>query len=185
MALPSDKSGGKQSAMAETFAPLAILTVLAGGGGAFLGMTLAGVPPPPNATKERASHSEAPPAKPPCAAHGHGACEEAAPAGAHGAPAPTLALKTLAPIVTNLASPERTWIRMQCAVVYDAAELPHPDVLFALIMSDTIAYLRTLTLGSLEGAEGLRRLQEDLSERVATRSEGQIREYIIETLVVQ
>lgn len=182
MASPSGASGAKKSAMAETIAPLAILTMLAGGGGAFLGTTLVNPTPAPGGAVEQAGRSEAPPAPPPCAAHGHGACEEAAPAAPQAGPA--LTLKTLTPILTNLASPPRTVIRLQCAIVYDAG-LSHPDVVFAQIMSDTTAYLRTLTLGSIEGAEGLRRLHEDLSERVATRTEGHVREFIVETMVVQ
>lgn len=65
------------------------------------------------------------------------------------------------------------------------AATPHPDEMFAKITADTLAYLRTQTMASLEGAEGLRRVQEDLSERVAIRSEGHVHELIIETMVVQ
>ena len=37
----------------------------------------------------------------------------------------------------------------------------------------------------MEGAAGLRNLREDLTERVAIRSKGVVRDIVIETLVVQ
>jgi flagellar FliL protein len=48
-----------------------------------------------------------------------------------------------------------------------------------------MAYLRTLHLPQLEGASGLQALREDLAERVRLRSGGKVREFVIETLVVQ
>jgi len=42
-----------------------------------------------------------------------------------------------------------------------------------------------LTIVQLQGGSGLQSLREDLNERVAIRSEGHVRELIIETLVVQ
>ncbi len=98
---------------------------------------------------------------------------------------PSLQLKALAPIVTNLASSEKAWIRMQSSIVYDATALPHPDIIASQITADVIAFLRTQTVASIEGAAGLRHLQEDLNERVLIRSEGNVHEIIIETLVVQ
>ena len=102
-----------------------------------------------------------------------------------GARTPLLQLKELPPIVTNLASPEKAWIRMQASIVYDTSLVTQPDIMVAQIVSDTVAFLRTETLASIEGAEGLRRLREDLNERASIRSDGHVRELIIETLVTQ
>ena len=44
---------------------------------------------------------------------------------------------------------------------------------------------RTVTLRQIEGASGLQHLREDLNERVALRTKGQVRELIVEMLVVQ
>jgi flagellar FliL protein len=96
-----------------------------------------------------------------------------------------MTVKELPPIVTNLAKPETAWIRLQAAIVFDPKEFPHAEKLAPEIMSDITAYLRSLSIGALEGADGLRRLQEELEERVAIRSEHKVREFIIETMVVQ
>lgn len=112
-------------------------------------------------------------------AAGHGATDKppAAPV--------KLEVRDLPPIVTNLARPAKSWVRLQSAIVYDASELPHVEALVAALMGDITAFLGTLDLASLEGPDGLRRLQEELSERAATRSERRLREFIIETLVIQ
>jgi flagellar FliL protein len=94
-------------------------------------------------------------------------------------------LKDLTPIITNLAEPRETWIRLEASLVFDAKAVPIPDVLTGEISGDILAYLRTVTLTQIEGASGLRQLREDLNERVAIRSEGRVRELIIQTLVVQ
>ncbi len=94
-------------------------------------------------------------------------------------------VRELSPIVTNLAEPANNWIRLQSAIVFDPQELPDPEKTIAELTSDITGYLRTISLGSLEGADGLRRLQEELSDRAAIRSNGKIHEFILETMVVQ
>jgi hypothetical protein len=74
---------------------------------------------------------------------------------------------------------------LQAAIVYDPKGMEHPEKLIAELMSDITAFLRNMTLPALEGSEGLRRLQEDLTERAVTRSNRKVREVIIETMVVQ
>lgn len=96
-----------------------------------------------------------------------------------------LTVRELTPIVTNLAEPATNWIRLQSAIVFDPAELPHPEKVIAELTGDITGYLRTVPLTNLEGADGLRRLQEELSERAMIRSNGKIHEFIVETMVVQ
>ncbi len=76
-------------------------------------------------------------------------------------------------------------MRLQSAIVYDAHETEHPESLIPAIMSDITAFMSTVDVSSIEGADGLRRLQEELGERAATRSERHVKEFIIESLVVQ
>ena len=94
-------------------------------------------------------------------------------------------LRDLAPIITNLAQPPGTWVRLEASLVFNPKAGPLPDVLVGEIGNDVLAYMRTVTLKQIEGASGLRQLGEDLDERVAIRSEGKVRELIIQTLVVQ
>jgi len=91
----------------------------------------------------------------------------------------------LSPIVTNLAQPEGAKVRLQASILFNKKEVASPTVVAAQITDDLIGYLKTLTIVQLQGGSGLQSLREDLNERVAIRSEGHVRELIIETLVVQ
>lgn len=94
-------------------------------------------------------------------------------------------LLDLPPIITNLADPADTWVRLQASIVYDDKAVPKPQVLAARIAEDILAYMKTVTLAQIGGASGLEHLREDLNERASIRSDGHIRELIIQTLVVQ
>ena len=91
----------------------------------------------------------------------------------------------LPPIVTNLAAPQDTWIRLEGSIVFDPRLMPHPEAAAAKLGDDILAYLRTLTLKQLEGPVGLEGLRQDLNERAATRTGGKTHEFVIRTLVVQ
>ncbi|TVR05888.1 MAG: hypothetical protein EA385_03035 [Salinarimonadaceae bacterium] len=94
-------------------------------------------------------------------------------------------LHRLTPVVTNLRSPADVWIRVDLALVMEAPDEPTRDRLAAEIAADTLAYLRTLDLARIEGASGLLFLREDLTDRAAARSQGAVREVVLESLVVQ
>jgi len=103
-----------------------------------------------------------------------------------GTPSPQRsAIVDLPPIVTNLGSPQDTWIRLEGSIVFDPKTLPHPEAVAAQIGDDVLAYLRTVSLRELEGPIGLENIRQDLNERAATRSGGKVRTFVIRTLVVQ
>lgn len=174
----------------KTLVPLMLLTLLGGGGGAFLGgwVLPALLSPQPAAGKKPLSDTE----ERADAAHGaqgkrgaHGA------QGAHGdvgRPAAgavsKMSVVQLPPVIANLAG-SRQLVRLQSAIVFDPLGLANVDSVVAALRADVAAFLSTLDLASIEGPDGLRRLQEELSERSSTRSGGHVREFIIETLVVQ
>lgn len=180
-------AGPQTSSSGQIVAALVVSTLIGVGGGAFLGSTLGGEPP--GSTGSTVADK---PAEGDVLSHAGGEKAEKG-HGAHGtresagkdAPPSKMRLKELAPIVTNLASPETGWVRLQAAIVYDAEALPQPDILISEVTADIVTFLRTMTLASIQGADGLRRLHEDLSERAVIRSEGRIREFIIQALVVQ
>lgn len=226
-------AGGKsKGGLMGLLIPLIAVTVVGGGGGAFLGMSLLAPKEPEKgktagegvqsaaekpAAEESAGHAKS---EDKGEAHG-GAKAEAhgeshgeshgdkqgdahgksdAQAGAHGEahgdphgkaaekappPPPELRVKELPALVTNLGGDKRNWVRLQSAIVYDAHETQHPEALIPEIMSDITAFMSTIDVSSIEGADGLRRLQEELGERATTRSERQVKEFIIESLVVQ
>src|SRR5689334_17401659 len=49
----------------------------------------------------------------------------------------------LPPIVTNLGTPQDTWIRLEGSIVFDPKSLPHPEAVAGRIGDDILAYLRT------------------------------------------
>jgi flagellar protein FliL len=94
-------------------------------------------------------------------------------------------LRKISPVVTNMAAPAGTWIRMEGSVVTDPLNEEEASVLVARIGEDIVSYLRTVSATQIQGARGLQYLREDLNERATIRSGGKVRELIIETLVVQ
>lgn len=94
-------------------------------------------------------------------------------------------LRKLAPVVTNMATPPGAWIRLEASVVTDALNEEEANILVARLGGDVASYLRTISPSQIEGARGLQYLREDLNERASIRSNGKVRELIIETLVVQ
>jgi flagellar protein FliL len=90
------------------------------------------------------------------------------------------------PIITNLKDPSTAWIRLEFSLVFgDAANDKEIPILIEKITDDTLKYARTLKLVDLEGATRVSHLREDLLDRANTRSNGQVRDIIIRTLVVQ
>lgn len=156
-------SKGKGSTM-SLILTLAGLTVLGAAGGGVVGTMIV--------AKVKGSLAGAPPAPPAAVA-------------AKSAFADDMIIRELAPIVTNLAQPEGTKIRLQASILFDKKDVPVPNLIASQITDDLIGYLKTLTIAQLQGGSGLQSLREDLNERVAIRSEGHVRELIIETLVVQ
>lgn len=110
--------------------------------------------------------------------------EAPAPDAKSGRLAAKVSLHALPPIVTNLASPERAWIRVEASLLVEG-EASDAKALSASVTEDTIAYLRTLSLPLIEGASGLLHLREDLNERARVRSAGKVREVIVHTLIVE
>jgi flagellar protein FliL len=91
----------------------------------------------------------------------------------------------LPPVVTNIAAPPDVWVRIEGTIVFEGKALPHAEALAGEIAGDMLAFMRTQTLTQIQGAAGLQHLRQDLAERIATRSDGRVREFIIKSLVVQ
>jgi len=94
-------------------------------------------------------------------------------------------VRELPAIVTNLAAPADARIRLQASIVFDKKAVSNANILAAEIGGDVLTFMRSSTLSQLQGASGLLHLREDLSERAAIRSNGEVKEFIIEALVVQ
>ena len=153
----------KKPGVLGALVPVIVLTLAAAGGGALVGRQIV------SATRAAEDKALANP----------DAKAAAAPA------EPARALKELTPVVTNLASPDGAWIRLQTALVFDKTDAPAMDLLAPKVGEDVLAFVRTLTLEQIQGASGLEALRDDLNERARLRSDGKVRELLIETLVVR
>ena len=97
----------------------------------------------------------------------------------------SMGLKPLAPIVASLASPERTWIRIEAALVMEGDQSAEAKMLAAQITEDLVAFLRTVPLAQIQGASGFQHLREDLNDRVRVRSGGKVHELVIQALIIE
>ncbi|MGQ7792573.1 flagellar basal body-associated FliL family protein [Faunimonas sp. B44] len=140
---------------------MAALTLLAAGAGAFFGLNLVDFVASSGAAR-------------------HGPTAEAA----HGPVSPSN-LRPLPPVITNLADPPNVSIRLDAALVFADPAPPQAEALASAIAEDILAFLRTVSLRQIEGPSGLQHLREDLVERASIRAEGEVRDLVIQTLVVQ
>ena len=95
-----------------------------------------------------------------------------------------VSLRTLAPIVTNLAHPDKTWIRIEALLVMDE-QTPDAGTLSAQIVEDIVAFLRTVSLSQIQGASGFQHLREDLNDRVRVRSGGKVRDLVVQSMIIE
>lgn len=154
--------GTKKSGMMGTILVMVGVTVIAAGGGFGVGTMLVG--------RIKASMQNAAPAEAPAKAVPYSSETE---------------VRALPPLITNLAEPQKAEIRLQTSIVYSKKAVQDPALLTAQLSEDFIAYLKTLSMAQLQGASGLQNLREDLGERAAIRSQGKVREVIIEALITR
>lgn len=148
-----------------TIAALAVLTVVAGSGGWFVGQLLA--PPPPTQKTEAVAEVA------PNATGAEGLTKIATEANG---------VVQLDPITTNLAYPSENWVRLEVALQFNGI----PDVALAeQIHQDIAAYLKTVSLQQIQGPRGFQYLRDDIQERVDLRSDGRVTNVMFRTFVIQ
>lgn len=168
--LPDGVAPPKKSSKAQTIGALVGLTVIALAGGGALGFLLKKDPPAAVA--------------PPAAASAEVSADTpkltAAPAGTK------QVVQQLEAIVTDLASPPGTQVRLEAGLLLSLSEDESVDqaVLAAQIQADTLVFLRTLELAQIEGSRGLLHLKEDLLERAKLRSTA-VEDVIVRSLIVK
>lgn len=91
-------------------------------------------------------------------------------------------LVALPNMVTNLASPEKIWIRIEASAMIES---DNPEKLAAQLAEDIVAYLRTMTLDQVQGASGYHYMKEDLDERVRLRGQGKVRDLVLQSFIVE
>jgi flagellar protein FliL len=173
-------AGPKKSSPVILIAALAVLTLVAGGGGWLIGGMLA---PKPLSTEEAKLVDDA---KAAIALKKAGEKPEGE-ASKKDEGLPKIATEAngvvqLDAITTNLAYPTENWIRLEVALLFKGA----PDVAMAeQIHQDIAAYLKTVSLQQIQGPRGFQYLKDDIEERVDLRSEGRVTNVIFRTFVIQ
>ena len=157
------RPAARGGSMLQSIAAFAVLTVVAAGSGTLLGFHLVGSVEDAMASKSVEEQAPMPEAR----------------------YATGTSLLKVPPVIANLAAPQDTWVRVEASIVVADEEISSPDILAGEIAEDILAFLRTVSLEQIQGPSGLLHLKEDLNDRVAIRSDDQVRELIIETLVVQ
>ncbi len=174
MAEPDPPAGRKKKTSFMALLIEWLLVTLTAGG---VGVALTAMNPPPTPAADPADQRPvklAPEKKEPVKAAAAADC---------GAPGPSLL--DLPSIVTNIADPPDTWIRLEAAIVFDPKTLQHPEVVAAEIATDELAYLRTVSTAELQGPIGLQNIRQDLRDRALVRSNGKITDLLLKTLVLQ
>ncbi len=147
---------------------MAVLTLIAGGAGAGFGLYLA-------AQIKSMTGQEAKEAK-----------EAKEVAEAQGPPRiENPNVRDLPPIITNIGQTSDTWFRLHAAIIFDPAVVEKPDVMAAEISGDILGFPQTLSVEHFSGPTGLQHLREDLNDRALVRSDGRVRELVIESIAVQ
>ncbi|CAN5118232.1 flagellar basal body-associated FliL family protein [soil metagenome] len=152
----------KKGSLLSTLLGIAAVTVLAAGGGVLLGFQVHSLIEVAAKKKLEASDGKTP-----------------------GAYTGTFAVKTIPPVITNLAQPQQTWLRIEASLIFEGEMPPDADALAAQVSGDYLAFLRTVSLAQIQGAAGLVHLREDLTERAKTRSGGRVRELVIQALAIE
>ncbi len=161
----------KKPTLVITIAAIAVLTLLAAGGGWLVGNMLA--PPPAEKPAEEVAKAEA---------GGEGGAEGEAVQEVPHISTEANGIVLLDPITSNLAYPSDNRIRLEVALMFKGV----PDVKLAEeIHQDILAYMRTVSLQQVQGPRGFQYLREDLQERVDLRSEGRVTNVMFRTFVIE
>jgi flagellar FliL protein len=164
---------------------LLILAVLGAGAGAGFSMMFfkadaSAVPGKAASAGRQDPHTAAASGKP---GDAHGAPKKADAAG--GGDAHKEQVVGLDPILVTLGGQQKSWARLELAVVIEAGEKNDRDILLKSISEDMMSFLRTVPLSHVESAVGLEYLREDLSEIARLRSKGRARGVVLRSLVVE
>ncbi|MCA3554241.1 flagellar basal body-associated FliL family protein [Aestuariivirga sp.] len=89
------------------------------------------------------------------------------------------------PVLTTLADPPGTWIRLEASILVKPGGQKTPELLAEQAGEQVLAYLRTVRLSQLEGPSGLLALRDDLNETVRSLSQGDVRAILIHGLLVE
>ena len=91
----------------------------------------------------------------------------------------------LEPVVTNLADPPNTWIRLEAAIRIVPDYDGDKELLRREISEDLLGFMREVSLRHVSGAAGLNHFKQDITDRARTRSQGAVSDLLLKMLVVE
>lgn len=163
-----DRHGRGRPSQASTAIALLMLTIAAAAGGALFGLQLQALIERSDSQVNAAREVD---------------LLETGPVSA--LPDDAAAIRNLPPVITNLAGPQRAWVRIESSIVLAGEPSDDDDVLAARIAEDITAFVQTVSAADIEGASGFQNLREDLNDRVRVRSGGRARDLVIHGFVVE
>lgn len=159
----------KKPSLLSIILPVALLTLVAGGGGFAFGSLMVVAKHMPEPAKEAA------------AAEGQG--EVAA------EPQEKLEkgsiVRQLTPIVTNLLNPKEAWIRLEAAIVVKPEAASEQDLIAVESGDKIMGYLRSVSLAQIDGPSGLLHLRDDLNDLLAGDPQARVSRVLISSMVVE
>jgi flagellar protein FliL len=171
----SDKAERKPSLLSALL-PVALLTIMAGGGGFAFGSLVV--------TAKHPITVEAEPAPQENAEGSHGTTGEE-PAAAAENPEQGAIVRRLTPIITNLQAPKQAWIRLEAAVVLKAEAAHEQDLLAVEAQDRILGFLRSVNLADIEGPSGFLHLRDDLNDLLAGDPAAMVTRVLISSMVVE
>lgn len=174
--------GKKKGGIVSTIIGFVLITAIAGGLGFATSMFLLPTGDNGHMTAGKEDHPKKDQHKVEEEGHGEEKAEHGDDDEEEGGPTMFGHAKSIPAILTNLASPKTTWVRLEVALVSDgplAEELPD------LIHQDLLAFMRTVKLRHVQGPSGFLTLKAELNDRAAIRSEGKVKQVLIKTLLFE
>jgi flagellar protein FliL len=172
----TDTDVGTKPSIIAVILPVLLLTLIAAGGG-FAVATLSGSNPPAAQTAPIAG-AEGAIANP----------ETSKPTEETAGKEPNVnagIVRQLAPIVTNLASPKDTWMRIEVSLVINPEAQAEQDMIAVKSSDQILTMLRTIDLSQIEGPSGFLHFKEDINDLLKENSENKIRQALIVSMVVE
>lgn len=150
---PEQPQGSKASFLIAFVVVTALAAGIGFGSAQFLGPTIMAKSEPESSTKDQKGQSEA-----------------------------QMVVTDLAPMLTNIQSPDGVWVRMEVSLLSKEAI---PTETTVAIGQDLIGYLRTLRLSHIDGPSGFLTLREALDDRAIFHSKGAVDRVLIRTLLFE
>ena len=160
--------GAKASAMALVI-PMLLLSLIAGGGGYIVATVLSSSP----ASAPSGGETEQPQAAEAQVEASQEPAENAS------------IIRQLSPIITNLASPKDTWMRIEVSIVINPEARAEQDLIAVKSSDQIMAFLRTVDLAQVEGPSGYLHFREDINDLVRESSDNKVAQVLISSMVVE